>query len=156
MYKTVESRRANQVHGLVRCAPLLILCMLTHAAVDVLYMRTPESVPGIPGMVTDAQRCLHASSRPFFGRRALANNMVLGTSVGWTKTLSLVGVGYRASVAGSKLTLNLGYSHPVEMDVPKGLEVKVGAAALFLASLHASSAAAARWQSSCIASGGAA
>ena len=58
--------------------------------------------------------------------RALANNMVLGTSAGWTKTLSLVGVGYRASVAGTKLTLNLGYSHPIEMEVPKGLDVKVG------------------------------
>lgn len=58
--------------------------------------------------------------------RALANNMVLGTSTGWTKTLSLVGVGYRASMAGTKLTLNLGYSHPIEMEVPKGLEVKVG------------------------------
>ena len=58
--------------------------------------------------------------------RALANNMVLGTSTGWTKTLSLVGVGYRASVAGNKLTLNLGYSHPIEMEVPKGLDVKVG------------------------------
>ncbi len=38
---------------------------------------------------------------------------------------SLVGVGYRAAVAGTTLTLNLGYSHPVEMPVPKGLEVKV-------------------------------
>ena len=36
-----------------------------------------------------------------------------------------VGVGYRASVAGQKLTLNLGYSHPIQMEVPKGLEVKV-------------------------------
>ena len=39
---------------------------------------------------------------------------------------SLVGVGYRAAVAGNMLTLNLGYSHPVEMPIPKGVEVKVG------------------------------
>ncbi|CAL8463785.1 g3319 [Coccomyxa elongata] len=57
--------------------------------------------------------------------RALANNMVVGTSTGWTKTLSLVGVGYRASVSGSKLILNLGYSHPIEMDFPKGVTVAV-------------------------------
>ena len=58
-------------------------------------------------------------------RRALANNMVVGTSTGWTKTLSLVGVGYRASVSGTKLVLNLGYSHPIEMDFPKGVTVAV-------------------------------
>jgi len=57
--------------------------------------------------------------------RALASNMVVGTSTGFTKTLTMIGVGYRSSVAGNKLTLNLGYSHPIEMDVPKGLEVKV-------------------------------
>lgn len=57
--------------------------------------------------------------------RTLVNNMVVGVSEGYTKQLSLVGVGYRAAVAGSTLTLNLGYSHPVEMPVPKGLEVKV-------------------------------
>lgn len=57
--------------------------------------------------------------------RALASNMVVGTSTGFTKTLTMIGVGYRSSVQGNKLTLNLGFSHPIEMDVPKGLEVKV-------------------------------
>lgn len=57
--------------------------------------------------------------------RALASNMVVGTSTGFTKTLTMIGIGYRSSVAGDKLTLNLGYSHPIEMEVPKGLEVKV-------------------------------
>jgi large subunit ribosomal protein L6 len=51
--------------------------------------------------------------------------MVVGVSTGFTKTLSLVGVGYKAAVNGQNLTLNLGYSHPIEMPVPKGLEVKV-------------------------------
>lgn len=57
--------------------------------------------------------------------RTLVNNMVVGVSEGFTKTLSLVGVGYRAAASGSNLTLTLGYSHPVEMPVPQGLEVKV-------------------------------
>ena len=57
--------------------------------------------------------------------RALTANMVTGTSTGFTKTLTMTGVGYRAAVAGAELTLNLGYSHPVVMPVPAGLEVKV-------------------------------
>jgi large subunit ribosomal protein L6 len=57
--------------------------------------------------------------------RALVSNMVTGVSTGFTKTLNLVGVGYRAAVNGQNLSLSLGYSHPVEMPVPKGLEVKV-------------------------------
>lgn len=57
--------------------------------------------------------------------RALASNMVVGTSVGFTKMLTMTGVGYRAAVTGSNLTLNLGFSHPIELPIPKGLEVKV-------------------------------
>lgn len=57
--------------------------------------------------------------------RSLVSNMVVGVSDGFTKTLSLVGVGYKAAATGDNLTLNLGYSHPIEMDVPKGIEVKV-------------------------------
>ena len=58
--------------------------------------------------------------------RALANNMVIGVSEGWTKELQLIGVGYRATVNGSTLVLNLGFSHPVEMPIPDGIQVKVG------------------------------
>ena len=57
--------------------------------------------------------------------RALLNNMVTGVNDGFTKTLEVNGVGYRASKAGKVLTLNLGYSHPVEMTDPEGLETKV-------------------------------
>lgn len=57
--------------------------------------------------------------------RALLNNMVVGVTDGYTKTLEVNGVGYRASKAGKVLTLNLGYSHPVEMTDPDGLETKV-------------------------------
>ncbi|MDD3413353.1 MAG: 50S ribosomal protein L6 [Lachnospiraceae bacterium] len=57
--------------------------------------------------------------------RTLVNNMVVGVTDGYTKTLEVNGVGYKASKAGNVLTLNLGYSHPVEMEDPEGLEAKV-------------------------------
>ncbi len=57
--------------------------------------------------------------------RSLIKNAVTGVSEGFTKSLTLQGVGYRASVAGTKLELSLGFSHPVIFDVPKGIEVKV-------------------------------
>jgi large subunit ribosomal protein L6 len=53
--------------------------------------------------------------------RALLSNMVVGVDTGFRKTLELVGVGYRAQMAGSKLTLALGFSHPVEIDPPAGI-----------------------------------
>ena len=57
--------------------------------------------------------------------RTLIQNMVIGVTEGYTKTLEIQGVGYRAEKSGKKLTLHLGYSHPVEMEDPEGLESKV-------------------------------
>ena len=57
--------------------------------------------------------------------RTLINNMIIGVTEGYKKTLEVNGVGYRASKQGKKLVLNLGYSHPVEMEDPEGLETKV-------------------------------
>ena len=57
--------------------------------------------------------------------RTLVNNMVVGVTDGFTKVLEVNGVGYKAAKAGNKLTLNLGYSHPVEMEDPEGLEATV-------------------------------
>ena len=57
--------------------------------------------------------------------RSLIQNMVTGVSEGYTKTLEVNGVGYKAAKAGKKLTLSLGYSHPVEMEDPEGVEAKV-------------------------------
>ena len=54
--------------------------------------------------------------------RTLINNMVVGVTSGYEKKLEVNGVGYRAAKAGKKLTLNLGYSHPVEMEDPEGIE----------------------------------
>lgn len=56
--------------------------------------------------------------------RALLNNMVIGVSQGFEKKLSLVGVGYRAKAQGSKLDLTLGFSHPVQYEVPEGIKVE--------------------------------
>lgn len=56
--------------------------------------------------------------------RSLVHNMILGVTEGFTKELELVGIGYRASVSGNKLVLNVGYSHPIEFDVVDGLEVE--------------------------------
>ena len=57
--------------------------------------------------------------------RALLANMVTGVSEGFTRSLELIGVGYRASLQGKKLVLNVGYSHPVEFTPEEGLEVEV-------------------------------
>ena len=57
--------------------------------------------------------------------RTLINNMVIGVTNGYEKVLEINGVGYRAAKSGKKLTLSLGYSHPVEMTDPEGIETVV-------------------------------
>ena len=56
--------------------------------------------------------------------RSLVANMVAGVTEGFTKRLEIVGVGYRAEASGQTVRLNLGYSHPIQYPVPKGIEVK--------------------------------
>ncbi|MEE3279037.1 MAG: 50S ribosomal protein L6 [Pseudomonadota bacterium] len=55
--------------------------------------------------------------------RALVDNVVHGVNDGWEKKLELMGVGYRAQARGSKLTMQLGFSHPVDYEIPAGLEI---------------------------------
>ncbi|MDL2310854.1 50S ribosomal protein L6 [Peptostreptococcaceae bacterium OttesenSCG-928-C18] len=57
--------------------------------------------------------------------RTLVANMIEGVTEGYKKTLVIEGTGYRAAKAGKKLTLNLGYSHPIEVEDPEGIEVEV-------------------------------
>jgi large subunit ribosomal protein L6 len=57
--------------------------------------------------------------------RTLVNNMVVGVTDGYRKGLEITGVGYRATLNGAKLTLNLGYSHPIEIDPPEGISFEV-------------------------------
>ena len=56
--------------------------------------------------------------------RQLVNNMVVGVSKGFEKKLSLVGVGFKAQAQGARLNLNVGYSHPVNIDMPAGISVQ--------------------------------
>ena len=65
-------------------------------------------------------RSLHGTTR------ALIQNMVTGVKDGFQKELQLVGVGYRASLQGKNLVLNVGYSHPVEIEPPPGITFEVG------------------------------
>lgn len=67
------------------------------------------------------ERALHGLTR------ALLNNMVTGVTQGYQKTLELVGVGYRAALQGKKLVMNLGYSHPVEIEAVDGIEFETPA-----------------------------
>ncbi len=57
--------------------------------------------------------------------RALTNNMVIGVTQGFEKKLQVLGVGYRADVKGSKLVMNLGYSHLIEFEIPKDITISV-------------------------------
>lgn len=57
--------------------------------------------------------------------RALINNMVIGVTQGYQKTLEINGVGYRAELKGKNLIINVGYSHPVEVEPPEGIEFEV-------------------------------
>lgn len=59
--------------------------------------------------------------------RTLINNMVEGVTKGHSKTLDIIGVGYRAQAAGRKITLNMGYSHPVVVEAPEGVNFEVKA-----------------------------
>lgn len=63
--------------------------------------------------------------RAFHGlARALANNAIVGVTQGFTREMDVVGVGYKADVQGKKIVFALGYSHPVEYDLPDGIEAK--------------------------------
>lgn len=66
-------------------------------------------------------RSLHGTTR------SVVNNMVAGVTEGFSKSLELVGVGYRASKSGDKVVLNVGYSHPVEITPEAGIEFEVPA-----------------------------
>ena len=93
-----------------------------------LHKRVPSSV-GVSIDDTTVKFSTAGSdnqSRSHWGTiRAHVANMVQGVSNGFTKKLEINGVGYRAAMQGNKLQLNLGFSHPVEMQIPEGLQVSV-------------------------------
>ena len=77
------------------------------------------------GVVTVSRDGDEAEKRAQHGlARTLINNMVVGVTDGFQKKLQLVGVGYKAEKKGKKLVMNLGYSHPVELEDPEGIETE--------------------------------
>jgi large subunit ribosomal protein L6 len=83
---------------------------------------TQEDGKLVVGRISDARnvRSLHGLSR------TLVANMVKGVTDGFTQNLEIIGVGYRAVMEGRKLVMQLGYSHPVEIEPAQGLEIAVG------------------------------
>ncbi|MDO4912485.1 MAG: 50S ribosomal protein L6 [Lactobacillus sp.] len=71
---------------------------------------------------SENDKAIHGTSR------ANLANMIEGVTKGFQKSLQLIGVGYRAQAQGSKLTLNVGYSHPVVMEAPEGVKVSTSSA----------------------------
>ena len=57
--------------------------------------------------------------------RSLVNSAIIGTNVGYEKTLELVGVGFRAAIKGKQLSLQLGFSHDINFDIPEGIKISV-------------------------------
>jgi large subunit ribosomal protein L6 len=77
------------------------------------------------GMLSVAPANETKRARAFWGmQRTLIQNLVTGVTEGFTKTLEMTGVGYRANAQGQKLKLQLGYSHDIDLEVPAGLDVK--------------------------------
>ena len=72
-------------------------------------------------LVDDSKSNIHGLTR------TLIHNMIIGVSTGFEKALEINGVGYRAQKKGNKLVMNLGYSHPVEIDPPEGITFDVPA-----------------------------
>ena len=92
----------------------------------------PVLVLGLVGttVVVDAAEVRVSAEKitrnPAFGTmRAQINNMVVGVTNGFSKTLEIVGTGYRAQADGKKVVLQLGYSHPIVVDPPEGITLKV-------------------------------
>ncbi|HHT70518.1 MAG: 50S ribosomal protein L6 [bacterium] len=80
---------------------------------NVIYIQRPSD--------SSSHRALHGLTR------SLVANMVQGVTEGYSKTLEIRGVGYRAALQGRKLVMQLGYSHPVEIDAPQGVDFEVPA-----------------------------
>ncbi|WP_301006197.1 MULTISPECIES: 50S ribosomal protein L6 [Helicobacter] len=78
------------------------------------------------GELTFALNGENAQAKAYWGTyRALANNIVVGLTEGFTKQLEINGVGYKAAVKGKVLELALGFSHPINYDIPEGIEISV-------------------------------
>lgn len=88
---------------------------------EVTVSQVGEQILVTPNRIDRTARSLHGLSR------TLVSNMVRGVTEGFVRNLEIVGVGYRAAMDGGKLVMQLGYSHPVEVVPPEGLEISVTA-----------------------------
>ncbi|MFA5932773.1 MAG: 50S ribosomal protein L6 [Microgenomates group bacterium] len=90
-----------------------------------------EYLPKVKVEVVDNQVIVKRKHEDKFSKslhgltRSLINNMIIGVEKGWEKKLELVGVGYKAAAVGEKLSLAVGYSHPVEIAMPEGIKFAV-------------------------------
>lgn len=90
-----------------------------------------EYLPKVKVEIIDNQIIVKRKNEDKFSKslhgltRSLINNMIIGVEKGWEKKLELVGVGYRAAAMGEKLSLAVGYSHPVEIAMPEGIKFNV-------------------------------
>jgi large subunit ribosomal protein L6 len=93
---------------------------LSHVVHDAVEVVTEDNV-----IRTNIREGVAGSAAQAGTARALLNNMVVGVAQGYERKLQLVGVGYRANTAGSKLNLTLGFSHPIEFAIPQGITIEV-------------------------------
>lgn len=92
---------------------------LSHTVADLVDVKFEDNVLSFAAKNNSIQaRALSGTTR------SLVNNMVVGLSEGFQKKLTLVGVGYRAQVKGNVLNLTLGFSHPVDFEIPAGVEIE--------------------------------
>ena len=87
--------------------------------IDDLKIEEGKSVSIKPKTLSEATKRLWGMNR------SLLNNAIIGTSIGYNKTLELTGVGYRASLKGNKLSMQLGFSHDINFDIPEGIKITV-------------------------------
>ncbi|MFV1917224.1 MAG: 50S ribosomal protein L6 [Patescibacteria group bacterium] len=93
-----------------------------------LFLKLPRgiSVKKTDGTIEISRSGNSKNSRALHGTyRALFANVIKGVTDGWSKTLELVGTGYRAEASGKTLTLSVGYSHPVKIEAPEGIDLEV-------------------------------
>ncbi len=93
------------------------LSLNVHSSVEV-----QQEEQGVTFVPRDGSKLAHAMSGTV---RSLVNNMVIGVDAGFSKTLQLQGVGYRATSKGSVLNLVLGFSHPIDYELPEGISAEV-------------------------------
>jgi len=94
---------------------------LSYTAPEMIAVSQDEST-----LVVSLKETVDRNARAYHGTaRSLLQGMVTGVSVGFRRELEFQGVGYRGQCKGQKLTLNLGYSHPVEYEVPEGVAVSM-------------------------------